>query len=177
MRKQINIIVILAIIAVILILGLGFIGFKGFNAQSSSPAGSLAAAQAIMQELQEKGSVSSLRVADIVEGTGESVQSGDVVVVHYTGMLPDGTVFDSSALQGNPVPFPIGIGYVIPGWVQGLIGMKEGGRRLLVIPPSLGYGENGNGTIPPNATLVFEVELLDRMTTEEYAAANGVTTE
>jgi peptidylprolyl isomerase len=79
--------------------------------------------------------------------------------VQYVGVLADGTVFDSSVAHGQPFTFTLGPG-VIVGWQQGLVGMREGGRRLLVIPPSLGYGANGLGPIPPNATLIFDVELL-----------------
>jgi len=173
MPKNLNIIVILAIIAVLLLLGLGFLGMNGLSAENR--VGSLAAAQSIMEEVQQNGTVPDLRTADITEGTGNAVAAGDIVVVNYTGILPDGTVFDSSAIQGRPLHFQVGVGYVIKGWDQGLLGMKEGGRRLLVIPPHLAYGESGQGTIPPNATLIFEVELLQRMTAEEFQAMQAGT--
>ncbi|MBI3573476.1 FKBP-type peptidyl-prolyl cis-trans isomerase, partial [Candidatus Kaiserbacteria bacterium] len=83
--------------------------------------------------------------------------------VNYTGVLTNGTVFDSSDSHGTPFTFTIGQGHVIAGWEQGLLGMKEGGRRLLAIPPSLGYGPNGSGPIPGNATLIFDVQLLKRV--------------
>jgi FKBP-type peptidyl-prolyl cis-trans isomerase len=102
---------------------------------------------------------SGLVMQDVVVGTGAAVAAGDIVTVHYVGKLEDGTVFESSA-GGDPVDVPIGLGYVIPGWDQGLIGMKEGGKRLLVIPPALAYGEAGRAPVPPNATLVFEIELV-----------------
>ncbi|MEW6775383.1 MAG: FKBP-type peptidyl-prolyl cis-trans isomerase [Bdellovibrionota bacterium] len=94
-------------------------------------------------------------------GTGTEAQAGDLVEVHYTGWLKDGTKFDSSVDRGRPFVFPLGRGRVIKGWDEGVAGMKEGGKRKLTIPPALGYGERGSGNkIPPNSTLVFEVELL-----------------
>ncbi len=105
--------------------------------------------------------VTELQVEDLVEGTGAAAKSGDNVTVHYTGWLTDGTKFDSSVDSGQPFQFPLGAGRVIAGWDQGVEGMKVGGKRKLTIPPSLGYGEQGaGGVIPPNATLVFEVELI-----------------
>jgi FKBP-type peptidyl-prolyl cis-trans isomerase FkpA len=110
-----------------------------------------------------------LLVTDLVPGVGDEVFPGMVAVVHYTGWLHDpaakdqrGRQFDSSRERGQPFSFHVGAGRVIRGWDQGLPGMKVGGRRLLVIPPSLAYGARtiGNGLIPPNSTLLFEVELL-----------------
>jgi peptidylprolyl isomerase len=103
---------------------------------------------------------SGLRYEDIVVGTGPSPQPGQEVSVHYTGTLDNGAKFDSSLDRGEPIRFKIGVGRVIKGWDEGLLTMKVGGKRKLVIPPQLGYGEQGIGPIPPNATLVFEVELL-----------------
>ncbi|OGC84365.1 peptidylprolyl isomerase [Candidatus Adlerbacteria bacterium RIFCSPHIGHO2_12_FULL_53_18] len=100
-----------------------------------------------------------LLVQDEVVGTGAEASIGSIVSVHYTGMFQDGAVFDSSE-GGQPFQFVIGAGQVIPGWDQGLQGMRVGGTRLLVIPPDLAYGAQGYGPIPPNATLVFEVELI-----------------
>jgi peptidylprolyl isomerase len=104
---------------------------------------------------------SGLRYEDIVVGAGPSPQSGQEVTVHYTGTLEDGTKFDSSFDHGQPFKFKIGLGQVIKGWDEGVMTMKVGGKRKLVIPPQLGYGRRGVGPIPPNSTLVFEVELLD----------------
>ncbi|MFL6336646.1 MAG: FKBP-type peptidyl-prolyl cis-trans isomerase [Pyrinomonadaceae bacterium] len=104
---------------------------------------------------------SGLRYTDLVVGTGPSPRRGQTAVVHYTGTLTDGTKFDSSRDKGQPYPFVLGTGRVIKGWDEGVATMKVGGRRKLVVPPALGYGATGNGTIPPNATLVFDVELLD----------------
>lgn len=104
---------------------------------------------------------SGLLYEDVREGTGEAVTTGQIVTVHYTGWLMDGTEFDSSR-NGQPFQTPIGVGRVIRGWDEGIPGMRVGGQRKLVIPPELAYGERGaGGVIPPNATLVFDVELLD----------------
>lgn len=104
---------------------------------------------------------SGLRVQVLKKGEGEFARAGDTVSVHYTGWLPDGTQFDSSRDRGEPFQFPLAQGRVIPGWDEGVAGMTIGEIRKLVIPPHLGYGERGaGGVIPPNATLVFDVELL-----------------
>jgi FKBP-type peptidyl-prolyl cis-trans isomerase len=104
---------------------------------------------------------SGLKYVELKEGTGATPQPGQTVEVHYTGTLEDGTKFDSSRDRGQPFSFKIGIGQVIKGWDEGLSTMKVGGRRQLIIPPELGYGARGaGGVIPPNATLLFDVELL-----------------
>jgi FKBP-type peptidyl-prolyl cis-trans isomerase len=103
---------------------------------------------------------SGLAYKDTKAGTGAIAKAGQTATVHYTGWLPDGTKFDSSRDGGKPFQFSLGAGQVIKGWDEGVAGMHVGGRRLLVIPPSLGYGPGGAGPIPPNATLVFDVELL-----------------
>ncbi|HUD02637.1 MAG TPA: FKBP-type peptidyl-prolyl cis-trans isomerase [Candidatus Paceibacterota bacterium] len=102
---------------------------------------------------------SGLVVQDEVVGTGPAAQPGDTVTVNYTGKLSDGTVFDTS-IGKAPYSFVLGAGNVIPGWDEGLVGMKVGGKRVLIIPPSLGYGSQAYGPIPANSTLTFEVELL-----------------
>ena len=103
----------------------------------------------------------SLEVQDLFEGTGDLVESGDTVTVHYLGTLTDGTVFDASWRRGMPFTTTIGVGMVIPGWDQGIVGMREGGRRLLKIPSELAYGERGSGAaIPPNTPLLFVVDLI-----------------
>jgi len=105
--------------------------------------------------------VSELQIEDLVVGTGREAKTGDVVEVHYTGSLTDGKKFDSSVGRG-PFSFDLGAGQVIKGWDQGIAGIKVGGNRKLAIGPGLAYGSRGfPGVIPPQATLVFEVELLD----------------
>jgi FKBP-type peptidyl-prolyl cis-trans isomerase len=101
-----------------------------------------------------------LNMEDTIVGTGAEAKSGDTVSVHYVGTLTDGTQFDSSVDRGEPFEFTIGEGRVIQGWEQGIPGMKVGGKRVLTIPPSLGYGEQAAGSIPANSILIFEVELL-----------------
>ena len=105
---------------------------------------------------------SGLKYQDLVVGNGAAPVPGKLVSVHYTGWLENGTKFESSRDSGHPIDFTIGAGQVIPGWDEGLMTMKVGGKRKLIIPPQLGYGAAGAGDkIPPNATLVFEVELVD----------------
>ena len=101
-----------------------------------------------------------LVVQDELVGTGAEARYGDTVSVNYTGRLEDGTVFDTSVGKAPFPPFVLGTGYVIPGWDQGLVGMKAGGKRLLIVPPELAYGAQANGPIPANSTLIFEVELV-----------------
>jgi FKBP-type peptidyl-prolyl cis-trans isomerase FkpA len=104
---------------------------------------------------------SGLTIDDVIIGDGAAAAAGQQVKVHYTGWLTDGTKFDSSKDRNDPFVFPLGAGRVIKGWDEGVQGMKIGGKRKLTIPPALGYGARGaGGVIPPNATLVFEVELL-----------------
>jgi FKBP-type peptidyl-prolyl cis-trans isomerase FkpA len=130
---------------------------------------SFAASFLLTQALALADGVETLQVTDIVEGTGDVAEAGDVVVVHYTGWLYDvdaagqkGQKFDSSVDRGEPFSFPLGAGRVIAGWDQGVAGMKVGGKRRLVIPADMAYGERGaGGVIPPGATLVFDVELLE----------------
>jgi len=103
---------------------------------------------------------SGLAYKDTKVGTGPVAKAGQTATVQYTGWLPDGNKFDSSRDRNEPFKFPLGAGRVIAGWDEGVAGMHVGGRRLLVVPPALGYGAGGAGPIPPNATLVFDVELL-----------------
>lgn len=110
----------------------------------------------------DPASITELSYQEIQPGTGDTVEEGDTVAVHYTGQLPNGQVFDSSIPRNQPFVFTVGGGQVIQGWELGLIGMKEGGKRRLLIPANLGYGENGiPGAIPANSPLIFEIELIN----------------
>ncbi|NBD14992.1 MAG: FKBP-type peptidyl-prolyl cis-trans isomerase [Cyanobacteria bacterium] len=119
-----------------------------------------------LEDVAEKEDVktteSGLRYVDIEQGEGATPKEGQTVVVHYTGSLADGTKFDSSRDRDRPFSFKLGEGQVIKGWEEGISTMEVGGRRQLIIPPELGYGQRGaGGVIPPNATLIFDVELLE----------------
>ncbi len=110
---------------------------------------------------QEQTTASGLRYIDYGGGSGPAAKAGDVVTVHYTGTLENGQKFDSSRDRNAPFEFHLGRGQVIRGWDEGVAGMKVGDRRQLIIPSNLGYGSRGaGGVIPPNATLIFDVELL-----------------
>jgi FKBP-type peptidyl-prolyl cis-trans isomerase FkpA len=114
-----------------------------------------------MMDEQTVTTASGLKYVDLQVGTGDEARAGQTVQVHYTGWLTDGTKFDSSVDRGQPFSFPLGGGRVIRGWDEGVAGMKVGGRRKLIIPAPLGYGARGaGGVIPPDAELIFEVELL-----------------
>ena len=131
---------------------------------STSDSGTLVALS--LEDVANKEDVkttdSGLRYVEVEEGEGEVPQSGQTVVVHYTGSLADGTKFDSSRDRDRPFSFKLGQGQVIQGWEEGIATMHVGGRRQLIIPPELGYGQKGaGGVIPPNATLIFDVELLE----------------
>ena len=134
------------------------IGINAGNVSASpAPAQSVATAQVAEEKVLEGG----LRIRDIVAGTGDEAVPGMSVAVHYTGNLPDGTVFDSSRSGDKPFVFRLGMGEVIRGWDLGVAGMRVGGRRTLVIPAALAYGSRGaGGVIPPDAVLTFDVELL-----------------
>ncbi len=114
------------------------------------------------KEETEGKMVKGMKIVDHVVGEGLEAEKFDILTVHYTGKLEDGTMFDSSKNPGRePFRFTVGMGQVIQGWEEGFIGMKEGGSRTLTIPPEMGYGARGaGGVIPPNATLIFDVELL-----------------
>jgi FKBP-type peptidyl-prolyl cis-trans isomerase len=111
--------------------------------------------------MEETTTPTGLKYTDLQVGTGDEAKAGQTVSVHYTGWLENGQKFDSSLDRRQPFQFKLGAGQVIQGWDQGVAGMKVGGKRKLTIPASLGYGARGaGGVIPPNATLIFEVELL-----------------
>jgi len=115
----------------------------------------------IMSDANIVTTPSGLKYVELAKGDGETPKTGQTVVVHYTGTLEDGTKFDSSRDRNKPFSFKLGVGQVIKGWDEGLSTMKVGDRRQLIIPPELGYGSRGaGGVIPPNATLIFDVELL-----------------
>lgn len=103
----------------------------------------------------------TLIIEDLTVGTGVEAKAGDAIAAHYTGWLPDGTMFDTSLDTGVPIEFTLGTGRVIAGWDQGIVGMKVGGTRKLIIPPSLAYGDAAVGKIPAGSTLIFEVELVE----------------
>ena len=146
---------------------------EAIQAELAQPAASASAppvptATAKPAETQKPGeqapppSNEKLEIKDLVVGKGTEAKTGDSVKVHYVGTLPDGKEFDSSKKHNQPFDFELGAGRVIKGWDQGVAGMKIGGKRKLTVPPSLGYGARGfPPVIPPNATLIFEVELLE----------------
>lgn len=126
-----------------------------------STLGGIMAASEMESNAQEVKMPSGLKYVDRVVGTGDEAVAGKTVNVHYTGWLENGKKFDSSVDRGQPFSFPLGAGRVIKGWDEGVQGMKVGGKRKLTIPSDLGYGSRGaGGVIPPNATLIFDVELL-----------------
>lgn len=113
------------------------------------------------ENINKVKTIQGMKIETTKEGTGAEITNGKTAVVHYTGKLENGTVFDSSVSRGTPFEFPLGAGMVIKGWELGVLGMKVGEKRILTIPAEFGYGERGaGGVIPPNATLIFEVELL-----------------
>lgn len=111
--------------------------------------------------VDNSGNVKNMVIDNIKVGEGAEVKNGDTVSVHYVGTLQNGAEFDNSNKRGKPFIFEVGAGEVIKGWDEGLMGMKVGGQRILVIPPEKAYGENGVGPIPGNATIVFAIELLE----------------
>ncbi|MBI5710831.1 MAG: FKBP-type peptidyl-prolyl cis-trans isomerase [Candidatus Eisenbacteria bacterium] len=132
-------------------------------APAAAPAAPASPAPAGRSDVAKEISLpSGLKYQDLATGDGALAETGMSAAVHYTGWLTDGTKFDSSVDRGQPFTFRLGAGQVIRGWDEGVRGMRVGGKRKLTIPPDLGYGAAGaGGVIPPNATLVFEVELLD----------------
>jgi hypothetical protein len=145
--KKTQLIIGIAIAALVAV-GLIYWFARGKSGGTSGPGGEVTTA-------------SGLKYVDIKEGDGASPKAGQTVVVHYTGTLENGTKFDSSVDKGKPLQFAIGRGAVIQGWDEGLMTMKVGGKRKLIVPPKLGYGAAGRPpTIPPNSTLLFDVELL-----------------
>ncbi len=118
-------------------------------------------ATALIESVGTSGDMEKLIIDDVTVGSGAEVVAGDTVAVHYVGTLQNGQEFDNSKKRGEPFMFTVGAGQVIAGWEQGVVGMKVGGTRILVIPPALAYGERGIGPIPGGATLVFSIELVE----------------
>ena len=135
----------------------------GGKAPAAAEAPAATPSQASGAQPAGRTTASGLQIQDLKEGTGAMAEKGRHVVVHYTGWLTNGTKFSSSLDSGRPYPFTLGAGEVIAGWDEGIVGMRIGGKRRLTIPPQLAYGSQGTpgGPIPANATLVFEVELID----------------
>jgi FKBP-type peptidyl-prolyl cis-trans isomerase len=161
MKNQGNI----SLIIILVLAALGVVGFFYLAPKSPKPP----AANELNTTPTEPTSVSNesmnttqLQIEVLKQGSGQEAKAGNTVSVHYTGWLTNGTKFDSSVDRGQPFSFLLGAGQVIQGWDEGVAGMKVGEKRKLVIPPGLGYGPSGTpgGPIPPNATLIFEVELL-----------------
>lgn len=152
--------VVVAVVVVAVFIFLGFFGMSGTTNTNPSENTGATAAQALLNDISKSGAVSSLQTIDTVVGTGDEAKAGDTITVNYTGVLPDGTVFDASAQHGQAFSFTLGGGQVIKGWDQGLTGMKVGGTRIVAIPPELAYGARSMGKIPANASLIFQVELL-----------------
>jgi len=167
-RKSTNITILLLIVVIAIFVTMSFFGLGGFSFGRSA---ATTPVQSFFDELNTTGTVADLRVETVVEGTGDAIAPGDTIAVHYTGTLTDGTVFDSSRDRGAPLTLIVGAdgslmtpegGSLIAGWNRGLQGIKVGERRLLIIPPSLGYGAQSIGSIPSNSTLIFDVELVNR---------------
>jgi peptidylprolyl isomerase len=152
------------VLAVTLFAALSVTSGCGSNDKPSAPATASAPSTSAPMKVtgQPTTTASGLQYWDIVVGTGATAAPGSMVKVHYSGFLTNGQKFDSSRDRGQPFIFPLGAGQVIKGWDEGVAGMKVGGQRQLRIPPELGYGAAGApGAIPPNATLIFDVELLE----------------
>lgn len=139
------------VLAVVILFGVSYL---------AKNTGSSAGQNETQTQNQNQINMDGLKIEDLTVGAGEEAKVGDAVTVNYTGTFTNGTKFDSSYDHGQPFSFTLGAGQVIPGWDQGVQGMKVGGKRRLTVPPELGYGSQDYGPIPGNSTLIFEVELL-----------------
>jgi len=154
------VLVVLVAVLVYAIMNVNKPGSEIIKNLTNPPIGENSEIQTSMEITPQPGD-EKLRKYDVVVGAGAEAKAGDTVTVHYVGTLEDGTKFDSSYDRKTPFSFTIGTGEVIRGWEIGLLGMKVGGKRELVVPAELGYGATGQGPIPPNAVLNFTIELLD----------------
>jgi FKBP-type peptidyl-prolyl cis-trans isomerase len=160
---NINLNLIFSVISIILILVFGMIIYKKYFSHNSSQKNSSSSKSSASKDavLRQIPAANDLIIEVLSEGNGDPVKWGHSIEVHYTGWLTSGTQFDSSLKRGVPFKFTVGNGKVIKGWEEGVKGMKVGEKRKLKIPPALGYGGSGaGGVIPPNATLIFHIELL-----------------
>lgn len=170
MRKEVRFLLI-GLSAGIVVAVLGWFLYRTYSTHEMQDPPELTAADLPPEQKRMEGGLDALKIKDVSVGSGATIKYGTQVAVHYTGWLYDskstdfkGTQFDTSrkAEKSEPFIFRVGAGQVIPGWDRGIVGMKQGGRRTLYIPANLAYGERGaGGVIPPNATLVFDVELVD----------------
>jgi FKBP-type peptidyl-prolyl cis-trans isomerase len=152
--------IVATVVFVVLVIGIIWIA-TWYNDQSDQQVQQAEVAAGAAAQQAQQQAMQNLKIQDITVGTGATAQNGDTLNVLYTGTLDNGTVFDASSLHGNqPFSFTLGAQQVIEGWDLGLVGMKVGGKRMLTIPPELGYGASGQGPIPPNATLHFTIQLL-----------------
>lgn len=160
-----NFIVAVIIGVLVLFIFAYFIFDLNGTSQPSSSSSSIGPSAIVIKQVTpakttSPSTVKNLQIVEEKIGTGPAVKKGDTVEINYVGTLANGTEFDASAKHGGPFTTQIGVGQVIKGWDEGIIGMKVGGKRKLVIPPSLGYGNQQVGTIPANSTLIFQVELV-----------------
>jgi peptidylprolyl isomerase len=133
----------------------GYLKWKKLKDEEAERSRPVSFAQKFETALQQ------LQSTDLVVGSGKEANRGEKVTIHYVGKLPDGTVFDSSRSRNQPVSFPLGVAQALPGWDHGIVGMKVGGKRKIEVPPFLAYGETGvAGLVPPDTTVIFEIELL-----------------
>jgi len=156
-NRQRTIIGIIVLLAIALI---AFLVYRDFSTKSQPYSIGTLDASPPTPSASAITTASGLVYEDLKVGDGAIAKSGDAITVNYTGWLTNGTKFDSSIDRGQTSDFTIGVGNVIPGWDEGVVGMRVNGTRLLVIPPSLGYGSTGNASIPANSTLIFEVQLV-----------------